>query len=134
LYDSIRVALLSPAVRDVLSDSKGNEAQLHSERTMSPSQIVKSAYVNATSAGYQKSLKTFARQVCDEHFAAPSPSLLRACELWLNGKEAQRKQARQCARSQRRGHVDVHQIKQARSVEHCIDKGTPFALRTGAQP
>jgi hypothetical protein len=79
---------------------------------MSPSQIVKSAYP----AGCTYSLKSFASQVVADGKA--SPDLIRACKAWLATKAAQRKQAKHCARSARRGHTDVHEQLTTRARQH----------------
>lgn len=108
---------------------------------MSPSQIVKSAYARACRAGYPESLKAFARALRSEWpiqgkndvFIQFSKLDRQAASEWLSSKLAQRKQARQCARSQRRGHNDVHQRQHARSIEHCTGRGTPFVSREGAR-
>jgi hypothetical protein len=75
---------------------------------MSPSRIIKSA----CPAGCP--LKSFAWSVFHKEIDS-STELFNACEDWLARKAQQRKQARQCARSARRGHADVHEQLTARS-------------------
>lgn len=87
---------------------------------MSPSQIVKSAYP----AGFPGSLKDFARAVlADRNY---NPEVRDACKTWLANKAAQRQQARQCARSARRGHVVVHEQQHARSVVNSLAGSMPM--------
>jgi hypothetical protein len=98
---------------------------------MSPSQIIKSAYARECAAGYNKSLKSFVyktidvaceiHNVIDEHdLPKDVDPFVTLCRLWLGRKLAQRQQARGCARSARRGHVDIHQRQQARSIANTM--------------
>jgi pyrroline-5-carboxylate reductase len=101
---------------------------------MSPSQIVKSAYARAQQAGYSKSVKTFARQMGNNELIPGSGSAFvqmseqerDACEDWLVRKAMQRKQAKQCARSARRGHNVVHEQQHNRSVANSLAGSMPM--------
>ena len=101
---------------------------------MSPSQILKSAHAAAQRAGYTGTLKAFVYKSiddeCTKHNVVDAHDLPRdasplsmACLLWLGRKKAARTQARQCARSARRGHNVVHTQQHTRSVEHCTGRG-----------
>jgi hypothetical protein len=82
---------------------------------MSPSQIIKSA----CPAGY--TLKSFANQVSAGTYiyqTSLSYEVENACKDWIAHKVQQRKQAKQCQRSMRRGHDDVHAQQTNRSRQN----------------
>lgn len=100
---------------------------------MSPSQIVKSAYAAARKEGYTHSIKVFAQDLAGVSGHGESIQVSRdghnlnsACKQWLANKAAQRKQARQCARSARRGHTVVHEQQHARSVANSLAGSMPM--------